>query len=382
MPAFYREFMDADLTGLDSLADQLSTVHKGIKKLPKRVHDEVLVPLRNKGYWEGAAAPYAWRMIDDMQRQIDAAGKVVEAMRGVVEDAVGEIKVIRRDLADAVQDARDKGLYVDGNGDVSTDIIDGVCKTIEKGSDDERRITEAQREITRLCGRAAVADRNLAFSLTSDVGLGDWFNKKPQHTDTDSTNRIGEAEYNALGLAMQGKDPYPMTQGDTPYSLGANWVTGEGPRHKDFVAGDKMTELIRSSESMKQLRIDTLHKWQSNGSESGTVHYAISESGKLGALKKLIVTDFPAIVTGDENHLGEAFVGSYGLGYTVKGEDPDGSLVVEYHLKNDTSNASFLHYIGYYDWLEKANRESGPLSTVDQDIVWTERIPAQSHKGS
>ncbi|MFG3366486.1 hypothetical protein ACGF0K_16070 [Streptomyces sp. NPDC048156] len=382
MPVFYREFMDADITGLDSLADQLSTLHKDIKGLPQRVHGEVLVPLRNKGYWEGAAAPYAWRMIDDMQRQIDAADKVVEAMRGVVEDAVGEVKAVRRDLAAAVKRVTDKGMHVDRNGDVSPDIIDGICKPIEKDSEDERAIKAAQREIAHLCGRAVAADRNLAFSLMSDVGLGEWFNDKPQHTNIDTTDKIGEAEYNALGRAMQGKDPYPLTQGDSPYSLGGNWVTGEGSRDKEFAAGDKMTELIRSSESMKQLRLDTLHKWQTDGSDSGAVHYSISESGKLGAFEKLVTTDIPAIVTNDKDHLGEAFVGSYSLGYDVKGEDPDGSLVVEYTLDNSTSNASFLHYVGYYDWLEKTNRESGPFSSVDQKIVWTERIPAQSHKGS
>lgn len=83
------------------------------------------------------------------------------------------------------------------------------------------------------------------------------------------------------------------------------------------------------------------------------------------------------IVTGDEDHLGEAFTGSYNLNYTVKGQDPDGSLVVEYTMKNNTSNESFLHFIGYYDWLEKFNREEGVFSSVDQKIVWTERIPAK-----
>ncbi|MER6909814.1 hypothetical protein AB0A81_33530, partial [Streptomyces flaveolus] len=69
--------------------------------------------------------------------------------------------------------------------------------------------------------------------------------------------------------------------------------------------------------------------------------------------------------------------GCQNLNYTVRGQDPDGSLVVEYTLKNNTSNASFLHYIGYYDWLEKTNREEGVFSSVDQKIIWTERIPAK-----
>ncbi|MFI8952254.1 hypothetical protein ACIGO6_37970 [Streptomyces sp. NPDC053750] len=51
--------------------------------------------------------------------------------------------------------------------------------------------------------------------------------------------------------------------------------------------------------------------------------------------------------------------------------------MVEYTLKNNTSNESFLHYIGYYDWLEKNNREEGVFSFVDQKVIWTERIPAK-----
>jgi hypothetical protein len=67
---------------------------------------------------------------------------------------------------------------------------------------------------------------------------------------------------------------------------------------------------------------------------------------------------------------------SHSLDYDVRGQDPDGSLVVQYKLKNATSNESFLHFIGYYDWLKSTNRDEGVLSTVRQEITWTERIPA------
>ncbi|WP_318203083.1 hypothetical protein [Streptomyces sp. SCL15-4] len=33
-------------------------------------------------------------------------------------------------------------------------------------------------------------------------------------------------------------------------------------------------------------------------------------------------------------------------------------------LHNNTSNESFLHYVGYYDWLEKFNRDEGAFSSV------------------
>ncbi|MFI6942367.1 hypothetical protein ACIBI4_24105 [Streptomyces sp. NPDC050418] len=362
--SFYKDLMDTDLGALDTLADQWLTVHGEIKGLSQRVHDEMLVPLRNKGYWEGAAAPYAWKMIDDIERQIAAATKVADATRSMIDDAVGELKAVQRDLKDAVRRAGEQGVQVGPDGAVTPYM-----------SRDTKLINAVQDEINDIVKRGITADQNLAFSLMSNIGTGQWFNDKPKHRDINSTNKIGEDEYNELNLALQGKNPHPQIQGDDPYSLGWDWVTGDGARDRTYHAGDKMTELIRASESMKQLRADTLHEWQTKGNAEGNVAYSISEDGKIGAAKKLVTTDLPAIITGDPEHLGEAFVGSYNLGYKVKGEDPDGSLIVEYTLENSTSNSSFLHYIGYYDWLENLNRDDGAFSSVDQKIVWAERIP-------
>jgi hypothetical protein len=376
---FYLSLLAVDRSALDGLAERWKIIHRDIKGLGKRMHDEALTPLRDKGYWERAAAPYAWKMIDDIERQLESAVKVADAARRVVEDGVGDLKSAQKDLKDATRRAKEKGLHINTDGTLSPDVIDNVCK-VELTDEEKNTIEAADREIAQILKRGGTADRNLAYSLMADIGLGQWFNSDPRLTDIDSTKQISEGAYNALDLAFHGKNPYPELSSDDPYSLGWDWVTGDGPRHRDYYYyGDEMTELIRSSESMEQLRLDTLEQWRSTGQPQGGVAYSISESGKLGALKKLITTDLPAIVTSDEDHLGEAFTGSYNLNYTVKGQDPDGSLVVEYTMKNNTSNESFLHYIGYYDWLEKFNREEGVFSSVDQKIVWTERIPAKEN---
>ncbi|GAA4909131.1 hypothetical protein ACFPM3_12080 [Streptomyces coeruleoprunus] len=375
MVNFFREILDTDLEPLDKLADQWRTVHRDISGLGKRMHDEVLVPLKNKGYWEGAAAPYAWRMIDDIQRQLESATKVAAAVTGVVDDAVGELKAVRTALKDAVRRAEAKGLTVLSDGTISS-VINGQCKVLEDGSEEAKAVDNAAREIADAVRRGIVADQNLAFALMADIGLGTWFNSDPKHSSIDTTNKISEADYNAFARALKGKDPYPGYSSDSPYDLGMAWVTGSGPRHREYRDGDEMTELIRASVSMEQLRSDTLAQWRNEGKTDGTVSYSISESGKLGALKKLILTDIPAIVTADEDHLGEAFMGSYSLDYKIQGQDPDGTLLVEYTLDNKTSNESFLHFVGYYDWLSKFNREEGAFSTVSQKITWTERVPA------
>ncbi|MFE4661718.1 hypothetical protein ACFRFJ_34155 [Streptomyces hydrogenans] len=98
---FYLSLPAVDLPALDGLAERWETIHRDIKGLGKRMHDEVLTPLRDKRYWEGAAAPYAWKMIDDIERQLENAAKVAEAARRVVEDGVADLKSAQKDLKDA-----------------------------------------------------------------------------------------------------------------------------------------------------------------------------------------------------------------------------------------------------------------------------------------
>lgn len=379
MPAFYRELLDTDLSVLDDLADKWRAVHTATESLPGRMNDEVLKLLRDKGYWEGAAAPFAWTLIDDIARQLTAATKVAKALSGVLDDAVSDIKVIRRDLKDAVQRALDKGLAVDNSGTVSGYITAEHYMPIGQRSQSAHYVDASQKEIVEICRQGIAADQNLAMTLMSDVGIGSWFNSKPQHDSIDSTNRISADEYNAYHRVLDGKGPYPDRQDDSPYGLGLDYVTGLGPRQRDFTNGDKMTDLLQSMESMKDIRRQTVEQWEETGDTKGTAAFSISESGKAGAVKKLITQDLPAIVTNDPDHLGEAFIGSYNVTYDVQGTDPDGSLVVQYTLDNTTSSESVLHYIGYYDWLKYAETADGPVtSAVHQTATWTERIPGRS----
>ncbi|MFK8907194.1 hypothetical protein [Streptomyces sp. YS-3] len=184
--------------------------------------------------------------------------------------------------------------------------------------------------------------------------------------------------------AIQGKSPYQLPDSDDPYDLGFGWLLGEGPRERNYEAGDRMTELIRSSESMKQLRADTLQEWRAQGNAKGTAHYSISDGGKAGALKKLVLTDIPAIATGDPDHLGEAFVGSYSLDYDVRGQDPDGSLVAQYKLKNATSTGCpATRSTGSPSPWTRPGRFSTrtPIRTSAPTSAWTWPRPAETGHG-
>lgn len=379
MPAFYRELLDTDFSALDDLAGKWREVHTRTEKLPQRMMDEVLKPLRDKGYWEGAAAPFAWTLIDDIARQLTAANKVAKALSQVLDDAVGDLKIIRRDLKDAVRRARDKGLSVNDTGTVSGYLTADLFLAADQRQNSTLAVHIAQEEISEICRRGIIADQSLSMTLMSDVGVGSWFNSKPQHSSIDSTNKISADEYNAYGRALEGRDPYPERQNDSPYSLGRDYVTGLGPRHQNFTNGDTMADRVQSMESMKDIRRQTVEQWEATGEKEGSAAFSISESGKIGAAKKLIGEDLPAIVTNDPDHLGEAFMGSYNVKYDIRGTDPDGSLVVQYTLDNTTSSESALHFIGYYDWLRHAETLDGPMmSAVSQTVTWTERIPGKS----
>ncbi|WP_329076025.1 hypothetical protein [Streptomyces niveus] len=175
MPAFYRELLDTDFSALDDLAGKWREVHTRTEKLPQRMMDEVLKPLRDKGYWEGAAAPFAWTLIDDIARQLTAANKVAKALSQVLDDAVGDLKIIRRDLKDAVRRARDKGLSVNDTGTVSGYLTADLFLAADQRQNSALAVHIAQEEISEICRRGIIADQSLSMTLMSDVGVGSWF---------------------------------------------------------------------------------------------------------------------------------------------------------------------------------------------------------------
>ncbi|KUJ67824.1 hypothetical protein ACZ90_25025 [Streptomyces albus subsp. albus] len=372
MTSFYESLMAADFGTLDSLVTKWDEIHRNIEKLPDRVRNEVLGPLKDKGYWEGAAAPYAWTQIDNLARQMDLAVKVAEAVKKVLTDGVGELKAARKEVQDAVARAREKGLYVSKEGKVSQVVgTDGQCTAGGPSADDQKTIDHAQDEIIKALRTAHLADENLAMTVMQDVGVGLWFNGKPLLTDINHTDSITPAQANALHLAIDGKDPHPSHNNSGAYSLGIDFATGTGKDHQEFTNGDNFTNLVQRSESMKDIRKQTLDGWK-KGEGTGDAAYSISKDGYFGAGKKLLLEDLPAIFTGDRDGLGQAYLGSYNVKYEITGEHPDGSVTVKYTLDNTTSVASVTHYLGYHSWQDKLNHDSGPTRNITQTVTWTE----------
>ncbi|TVL90153.1 hypothetical protein [Streptomyces sp. SAJ15] len=374
--SFYTHFREADFGPLDTLATKWQEVYDGIKDLDDDVRDDVLKPLKDKGYWEGAAAPYAWAQIDDIQRQITAAAKVVEAVKKAMVDGVGELKAAQKNLNEAVKRFATQGLTVKEKDDGTLEVT-----TSEKAKDEKslqelnKKIKDASDELGDLLRVAFQADQNLSITLMENVGLDEWFNTQKLRTDINSTADISVDRYDALGRDMKGLDPYPSPNNQTPRGLAGDWVTGSGEKVLHFSQHDKFIEQLRQSPSMAKIRDDTLTAWY-KGEGEGHVKHSLSELSKP-ALGLKYVKDMTGLsgvdnLWGGKTNEAESLLGSYDVYYSVKSQEPDGSIVVQYELKNDTDMESFLP--GYSKSQEALNHENGPARDIKERMVWTERI--------
>lgn len=370
---FYQELRSADFGALDTLATKWKDVHDKIKDLDDKIRDEVLKPLKDKGYWEGMAAPYAWTQIDDIQRQVTTAAKVVDGVRRTIEDGVGELKAAQKKLNDAVKEFGKQGMYV--NPKKAQVVLCVDCTKENYDENDMKKMDAAQIELNAILREAFEADQNLSITLMENVGLELWFNSGKIRTDINHTSGINTDRYDTLGRDMAGLDPFPTTNHLTPRTLLANWVAGTGDDHLSFSQHDPFVEQLRKSESMDEIRKQTLEGWRAGNGE-GKAKYRISDMSlieQVGTYAKDMagLSGIDNLWGGDTNEA-QSLLGSYAVNYVVKGTDPDGKLVVQYTLTNDTDMESFLP--GYQGWQRKANHDVGPGAGIRETMVWTERV--------
>jgi hypothetical protein len=378
MATFYQEFRSADFGGLDTLATKWKGVHDKIKDLDDKIRDEVLRPLKDKGYWEGMAAPYAWTQIDDIQRQVTAAAKVADGVRRAVEDGVGELRAAQKRLNEAVREFGEQGMYV--NPEKAQVVLSMDCTPENYDADEVKKVNAAQTRLNEILRVAFEADQNLSITLMENVGLELWFNTGQVRTDVNHTSGIGTDRYDALGRDMGGLDPFPSTNHLTPRTLLTNWAAGTGDDHYSFSQHDPFVEQLRKSESMDDIRKQTLDGWKA-GQGEGTARYKISGMSlpeQVGTYAKDMagLSGLDNLWGGDTNEA-QSLLGSYAVNYVVKGTDPDGKLIVQYTLKNDTDMESALP--GYQSWQDKANHGTGPGAGIGETMVWTERIDPDDH---
>src|SRR5690606_34206014 len=147
----------------------------------------------------------------------------------------------------------------------------------------------------------------------------------------------------------------------TPWELGQQWLTGNGPRHQEFRGGDPFTELYRLHGHTKSA-VAWAQSVTSDGSFKIGHEYSwdYDLSGLDGVPK--YVGDYSTLTTGGRTgNLAYTFLGSHTLSPTPLYTVANGGVVWEFVVENESDIESATHppVIGYTDWWTQG--VGGPL---------------------
>ena len=206
--------------------------------------------------------------------------------------------------------------------------------------------------------------------LVNQNGTLKWWT---DYEDSDP-NVTGVGQFNMLKLR---RENFPSNKEITPWQLGVEWLSGTGPRHRDFTNGDLMTEMLRQHSHVQATRDIILSKVAlSQSSLEG------SNSYKLGGIKGvgLYLKDYSTLLTGGlTGNLAVTYLGSYNLEYTAAAYNK--SVVVSFHVENSSTmqSASRPPVLGYLPiWQQTAGKlinekfKTGWGSKTTQSFHWTE----------
>jgi RHS repeat-associated protein len=175
------------------------------------------------------------------------------------------------------------------------------------------------------------------------------------------------------GKASKGSDK------TTPWQVGWEWLSGTGPRNRNFKDGDLFTELLKKHEHIEATRAKIRAAIVSGGKLEGNNSYSLGGVGGVGKYVK----DYSTLATGGlTGNIAVTYLGSYGLHYKVSQISGDIATVV-FTATNSSTIQSATHppVVGYTEWWSSNIGkpldnffESGPASKTTQTFTWTEQI--------
>ena len=185
----------------------------------------------------------------------------------------------------------------------------------------------------------------------------------------------------------------------TPVELGIEWLTGLGPRHRNFTDGDAFAEQLRQHKhiqtKIKEVTAALTQKCNENCSFSGP--YALLEadasynlSGWSGVINYL--GDYSNLLTyGVFGNLAVTYTGSYAARFTMQSVDCCANVaVIEIVINNRSHAASAFRppVVGYTAWWQRnvaprINRlfQRGAMSPTTQRVTLTETLNLSSKCG-
>ncbi len=166
-------------------------------------------------------------------------------------------------------------------------------------------------------------------------------------------------------------DPFGLKDDASPWQVGWEWLTGNGPREHHFTDGDPFTELLRNHRHIQKIKQEVC-----NGTRPPKGNAPYSVAGIEGV--PLYFHDYSNLLTaGNTGNLAVTYLGSYNLSYSLSGS----TLTI--NVKNNSTIASATHppVIGYTDWWNKNIGvplndyfATGPLSKTSQEFVFHENM--------
>ena len=214
-------------------------------------------------------------------------------------------------------------------------------------------------------------------SLEEATKLG-YTDYRPNGSIIDNS-RIGNGEYGSVYLGNSPEDVYYTTSNKdvTPWEVGVEWLSGNGPRSREFTDGDYFAEMLRKhshyqeaiQRATDQIRIGILE---------GTDNYRL---GGLGGIIKYL-KDYSTLITGGlTGNIAVTYLGSYNLQW--RAEVKDNSAIIHVTVTNSSTMQSATRppYIGYWSiWQNSVGKmineyfSSGWGSKTTQTFNLTETV--------
>ena len=190
-------------------------------------------------------------------------------------------------------------------------------------------------------------------------------------TEANKSDTGIEKKNTDTGEAVSSKDA-------TPWDVGVEWLTGTGPKHRDFTDGDVFTEMLKQHEHILSAKASIPNEIR-EGKVTGYASYRLNGVQGVGKYVK----DYSTLTTlGATGNLAVTFLGSYDLQWNVISMNED-SAVVMFTVENSSTiqSATRPPVIGYYRWWQNSvgswiNKvfENGPMSPKTQTFKWTEQL--------
>ncbi|MFZ6663658.1 RHS repeat-associated core domain-containing protein [Peijinzhouia sedimentorum] len=166
----------------------------------------------------------------------------------------------------------------------------------------------------------------------------------------------------------------------TPFQVGTEWLSGTGPRNREFTNGDVFTEMLRQHSHIGDARNTIIDNVANGGELSGNSPYQLGGFQGVG----LYIKDYSTLLTGGATgNLAVTYLGSYNLKWTAVPNAGNGTISVNFSVGNTSTmqSASRPPVIGYLPgWQNTVGRrinesfQTGWRSKTSQSFNWTETL--------